>query len=47
MEVVGNLGDAHRRGLQQEGSLHQEHLIDIVDNGAARDLTDHAGEIDC
>jgi len=46
MEAVGNLGDAHRGGLQQEGGLHQEHLIDVVDDGAAGDLTDDAGEID-
>ena len=46
MEAVGYLGDAHRGGLQQERGLHQEHLIDVVDDGAARDLTDDAGEID-
>ena len=46
MEAVGYLGDAHRGGLQQERGLHQEHLIDVVDDGAARDLTDYAGEID-
>ena len=45
--MVGYLGDAHRGGLQQEGGLHQEHLIDKIDDGAARDLTDHTGEIDC
>ena len=42
MEVVGNLGDAQWGGLQQEGGLHEEHLIDVVDDGAAGDLTDHA-----
>ena len=46
MEMVGYLGDAHRGGLQQEGGLHQEHLIDKINNGATRDLTDYAGEID-
>jgi len=46
MEVVGYLGDAHRGGLQQEGGLHQQHLVDVVDDGAASDLTDDAGEID-
>ena len=46
MKAVGYLGDAQLRGLQQERGLHQEHLIDIVDNGAAGDLTDDAGEID-
>lgn len=46
MEVVGCLGDAHRGGLQQEGSLHQEHLIDIIDEGASSDLAYLAGEID-
>ena len=46
MEVVGYLGDAHRGGLQQERGLHQQHLVDIIYNGAARDLTDDAGEID-
>ena len=47
MEVVGYLGDAHWGGLQQEGGLHQEHLINKIDDGAARDLTDYSGEIDC
>ena len=42
MEVVGYLGDAQLGGLQQEGGLHQQHLIDIVDDGAASDPTDHA-----
>ena len=46
MEVVGYLGDAQLGGLQQERCFHEEHLVDIVDNGAASDLTDHAGEID-
>ena len=46
VEVVGYLGDAQLGGLQQEGGLHQEHLVDIIDYCAASDLTDHAGEID-
>ena len=46
VEAVGNLRDAQRGGLQQEGGLHQQHLVDVVDDGAARDLTDDAGEID-
>ena len=46
MEAVGYLGDAQPRGLQQKRGLHQQHLVDIVDNGATSDLTDHAGEID-
>ena len=46
MEVVGNLGDAQFGGSQQEGSLHEQHLVDVVDDGAACDLSDNAGEID-
>ena len=46
MEVVGYLGDAQLGGLQQERCFHEEHLVDIVDNGAPRDLANHAGEID-
>ncbi len=46
MELVCYLGDTHWGGLQQERSLHQQHLIDIVDNGAASYLTYYAGEID-
>ena len=46
MQVVGNLGNAQLGGLQQERRLHQEHLVNIIDNGATCDLTDHAGEID-
>ena len=46
MEVVGYLSDAQWGGLQEEGGLHKEHLIDKIDNGAARDLTDYSGEID-
>ena len=46
MEVVSYLGDAELGGLQQEGGFHQQHLVDIVDNSAASDLTNHAGKID-
>ena len=46
MEVVGYLGDAQFGGLQQEGGFHEEHLVDVVDDGAACDLTDDSGEID-
>ena len=46
MEMVGYLGDAQFGGLQQKRCLHEEHLIDIVDDSAARDLTNHTGEID-
>ena len=35
MELVGNLGDAQRGLAQKESGLHQQHLVDIVDNGAA------------
>ena len=32
---VGDLGDAQRSLSQQEGSLHQQHLVDIINDGAA------------
>ena len=35
MELVGDLGDAQRSLSQQEGSLHQQHLVDIINDGAA------------
>ena len=35
MEAVGDLGDAHRGLAQQERGLHQEHLVDVVDDGTA------------
>ena len=47
MEVLGYLGDTQLGGLQQKSGFHQQHLIDIVDNCAASDLTDDSGEIDC
>ena len=47
MEMVGYLGDAQLGGLQQERGFHEEHLIDIIDNGAASNLTDDTGKIDC
>ena len=46
METVGYLGDAQSGGLQQKRCFHEKHLIDVIDNGAARDLTNYAGEID-
>ena len=46
MEVVSNLVDTQLGGLQKVGGFHKKHLIDIVDNGAACDLTDYAREID-
>jgi len=33
--AVGDLLDAEVRGPQQKGGLHQEHLVDVVDDGAA------------
>ena len=35
MEAVGDLLDAEVRGPQQEGGLHNEHLVDVVDDGVA------------
>jgi len=35
MELVGDLGDAQRGLAQEEGGLHQQHLVDIVNDGAA------------
>lgn len=46
MEAVGDLLDAEVGCAQQEGGLHHEHLVDIVDDGAACDLADDAREID-
>lgn len=46
VKSVSNLGDAHRCGAQQERGLHQQHLADIVDDGATRYLTDDTREID-
>ena len=46
VETVGYLGDAHRRGAQQERGFHQQHLVDVVDDGATADLTDDTREID-
>ena len=46
VETVGNLGDAQFGGLQKESGLHDKHLVDIVDHGAARDLTNDTREID-
>ena len=46
MEAVGYLGDAQLRGAPQERGFHEQHLVDIIDNGAARDLTDDSREVD-
>ena len=46
MEAVGNLADAQLRGAQQERGFHKDHLVDVVDDGASRDLTDDAREVD-
>ena len=46
MEAVGYLADAQLRGAQQERGFHEEHLVDVVDNGAPRDLADDAREVD-
>ena len=35
MEAVGDLLDAEVGCAQQEGGLHHEHLVDVVDDGAA------------
>jgi len=45
MEAVGYLSDTQLRSAKQEQGFHKEHLVDVVDDGAASDLTDHAGEI--
>ena len=46
MELVGNLSDTQRGLAQEEGGLHQQHLVDIVDDGAtARHLADDAREV--
>ena len=45
MEAVGYLGDAQLRGAQQKRGFHEEHLVDVVDNSAPRDLTDDPREV--
>lgn len=35
MEAVGDLGDAQRGLAQEEHGLHQQHLVDVVNDGAA------------
>ena len=35
MEFDGNLGDAQRGLAQQERGFHQQHLVDVVDDGTA------------
>ena len=43
MELVGDLGDAHRGLAQEERGFHQQHLVDVIDDGAAaRNLTDNS-----
>ena len=46
MQTVSYLVDAEPGGAQEEGCLHEEHLIDIVDDGAPGDLAHYAGKID-
>ena len=46
MEVVGYLGDAQLGSLQQERRFHEKHMVNIIDNSAASDLTDNTREID-
>ena len=46
METVGYLGDVQFGVLQEKRCFHEEHLVDVVDDGAPCDLTNHAGEID-
>ena len=46
MEAFRDLGDAQRGLAQKECGFHQQHLVDVVDDGAtARHLTDNAREI--
>ena len=46
MELVGDLGDAQRGLVQEEGGFHQQQLVDVINDGAAaRHLTDDAREI--
>ena len=46
METVGNLGDAERGLAQEEYGLHEQQLVDVVDDGAAtRYLTNDAREV--
>ena len=35
VEPVGNLVDAERGLPQKEGGFHEEHLVDVVDDGAS------------
>ena len=46
MKAVGYLGDAQLRGAQQERGFRNEHLVDVVDHGAPRDLADNTREVD-
>ena len=33
VQAIGYIHDGERGLLQQEGGLHQEHLVDVVDDG--------------
>lgn len=44
-EAVGNMGDGKGGCLQQPGGFHQQHLVDVVGDGAPTHLTDDAREI--
>ena len=46
MQAVGYLRYAELGGAQQESGLHEQVLVDIVDDRTPRNLTDHAREID-
>ena len=46
MEPSGNLGDAQRGLAQEEGCLHKQQLVDVIDDGtAAGHLTHNAREV--
>ena len=45
MEAVGYLSDTQLRSAKQEQGFHKEHLVDVVDDGAASDLTDDTREV--
>lgn len=42
MQPVGYLGNAELRCLQQERGFHEQHLVDVVDDGSSRHLAHHA-----
>ena len=45
MQAVGYLDNGEWGLLQQVGGLHQEHLVDVIDDGTAWDLPDNLWEI--